>query len=361
MRPKAGFLVFILSFSLLAAGHALSEESAPLQARVERAEARVLEVMEAERLPGIAVAVLIDGELVWSDGFGYANLEHRVPVQPETRFRVGSISKSLTSAALGLLIEQGRLNLDKPVQIYVPSFPRKQYQFTPRQLAGHLSGIPHYNEEEFINTTRYTSVTAALDKFKDRPLLFEPGTQFHYSSFGWNLLAAVIEAAADKPFLEYMGEKVFQSLGLRHTVPDENFPIIPHRASQYGVIGGEVINAPAIDNSDAWAAGGFLSTAEDLVRFGQAMLKARLHRADTVALLWTAQQTTGGQNTGYGLGWEERKMAGLRALGHGGSHVGATADFWILPEEKMVIAILTNANSQQLPALADEIMQIFLR
>ncbi len=309
----------------------------------------------------MSVAVLREGKLVWSEGFGYAALEHKAPVLTETRFRIGSISKTLTAAALGLLVEEGRLDLDRPVQKYAPAFPEKQYPITTRLLAGHLSGIPHYSEEEFLNSTHYENVVHALDKFKNKPLLFRPGERFEYSSYGWNLIAAVLEGASDEPFLELMERRVFAALGMTHTLPDQNFSIISNRARPYGVIGGSVMNVPAIDCSDAWASGGFLSTAEDLARYGQAMLEHELLSRDTLQLLWTPMQAADGERTGYGIGWQVRELAGHSAVGHGGQHVGATADFWVIPDAKLVVAVLTNANSTGLPALAEALVQLFIK
>ena len=222
----------------------------------------------AQNLPGLQGAVLADGRLACSVAIGYADLEQEVPVTEITRFRIGSISKTLTSAALGLLAEDERLDLDVPVQRYVPSFPEKTHPITTRQLAGHLSGLPHYGPQDFINTTHYPDVIAALDKFKDRELLFEPGDSFAYSSFGWNLISAVLQEAAGVEFLELMQTRVFSPLDMPHTLADQYAQLIPHRTSFSEVWpNGKTVNATAIDNSDVWAGGGFLSTSEDLVRF----------------------------------------------------------------------------------------------
>ena len=354
-KAFAFLLVLVVCFSF-----SYSEEPTALRTRIEHWRTLIRELMQADQLPGVSVAVMLEGQLVWVEGFGYAELEHKVPVIPETRFRIGSISKTLTAAALGHLVEEGKLDLDRPVQVYAPAYPEKRFPLTTRLVAGHLSGIPHYSEEEFLNHTPYESVVHALDKFKDRPLLFQPGERFEYSSFGWNLIAAVLEGAAEEPFLELMERRDFQPLEMCHTIPDQNYPIIPNRARPYGVIGGQVINAPQIDNSDAWASGEFLSTSVDLVLYGQGMLGRKLHSAETIALLWTPMQTTDGAETGYGIGWQVGEIAGRKAIGHSGQHVGATGDFWVVPEASLVIAVLTNANSAGLPELAKKIAGLFL-
>src|SRR5690606_34055138 len=200
---------------------------------IAQGRATVAAVMAEHGIPGLSVAVLVDGAVVWSEGFGYANIEHRVPVTPLTRLRIGSVSKPVTAAALGKLVEQGRLDLDAPVQRYVPSFPEKRWPITTRQLAGHLAGIRHYRGDEFLSRDRYETVLDGLAIFQDDSLLFEPGTRYSYSSYGWNLISAVIEGAAGEPFLAYMQREVFDPLGLRSIVAEHTDSIIAHRASFY--------------------------------------------------------------------------------------------------------------------------------
>ena len=205
--------------SAVAAGHASHDFSSAA------AEARELvKVWLAEHdAPGLTIAVMADGEIVWSQGFGMADLENRVPVRPHTKMRIGSVSKSLTSAAAGLLYEQGKLDLDAPVQKYVPSFPKKRYPITARLLGGHLAGVRSYlpgAQSEMFNTRHYDSVVAGLELFQDAPLLFEPGEKYSYSSHGFNLLSAVVEGASGQDFLSYMQENVFDPLGMKATTAD---------------------------------------------------------------------------------------------------------------------------------------------
>ncbi len=230
--------------------------------------------------PGLGVAVLVDGRIVWAEGFGFADLEQRQPVWPSTKMRIGSVSKAITSAALGLLYEQRKLDLDAPVQKYVPTFPQKAHPITARQLAGHLAGIRHYEghvEAEVYNTRHYKTVLEGLSIFQADPLLFKPGERYHYSSHGWSVLSAVVEGASGQDYLGYMQEHVFDPLGMRDTIADFNERIIPNRARFYvRDENGPWRNAPYVDNSYKWAAGGLLSTPEDLVRFGWAIINGQL-------------------------------------------------------------------------------------
>ena len=305
-------------------------------AAIDQARAFVRDTMQALGAPGAQVTVMQGGKVIWSEGFGFADLEQQVPVTPITRFRVGSVSKSLTSAALGKLVETGKLDLDQPIQQYVPSFPAKRWPITTRQLAGHLAGIRHYKSSaEFELTRHYATVTEALDIFKDDSLLFEPGTKYSYSSFGWNLVSAVIEGASGEPFLRFVEREVFGQADLRHTAPDYVDSIIPNRARWYtrGPNKGGIINAPLADNSYKWAGGGFVSTTDDLVSFGDAMLHGRLLKPETIKLLWTSQQTRDGKPTKYGMGWGvETDKNGRWRISHSGGAVGGTAFLVIYPD-----------------------------
>jgi serine beta-lactamase-like protein LACTB len=337
------------------------EPRAAVQDRVREARDRVRAFLEGQRVPGASIAVSRGGRIIWSEGFGLAHLEHRVAATPATRFRVGSISKAITSVALARLVEAGRLDLDAPVQRYAPTFPEKEYPITSRQLGGHLAGLPHYTQADVVNTVRYQSVTDALRKFQDRPLLFRPGERFYYSSYGWNLLSVVVEGASGESFLEHMSRQVFQPLGMTRTAADEYDRIIEGRTGFYTVTAnGMPINAPAVDNSDVWAGGGLLSTAEDLVRFGDGVIAGPVVGDRGRALLWTPMQTSAGSLTDYGFGWEVRVLDGRKVVGHGGAHVGATARLVLVPDERLVIAILTNSGNRGQNALIDELTRLFL-
>jgi CubicO group peptidase (beta-lactamase class C family) len=314
----------------------------------------ILDTMRVLGAPGAAICVRKDGRVVWSEGFGFADLEQQVPVTTQTRFRIGSVSKPVTSAALGLLSEAGKLDWDAPVQRYVPSFPVKRYPITVRQVAGHLAGIRHYKEGEFENQKHYDTVLEGLTIFENDSLLFEPGTRFEYSSYGWNLLSAVVEGASGRSFLGFMQQRVFGPAGMSHTIADFPDSIIPARARFYTRTDsvGPVVNAPYVDNSYKWAGGGFLSTAEDLAQFGQQMLDGRLLHPATVALLWTSQHTADGKATDYGIGWDvEQDSAGHRRISHSGGSVGGTARLVIYPDERLIVAVLVNSDRTFIAAL----------
>ena len=255
----------------------------PHATAIEEARTLLDSLMRAEAIPGLSVAIGRGTHLIWSEGFGYSDLTHNVEVTPLTRFRVGSVSKPIAAAALGVLVEAGELDLDAPVQDYVPSFPEKRWPVTTRQLAGHLGGIRHYRGMENFSRTLFPTVLSGLAIFADDSLINEPGTEFSYSSYAWNLISAVVEGAGGEDFLGYMDRVVFDPLGMDRTVADWNGPVIPDRTRFYVADStGQVFNAPYVDNSYKWAGGGFLSTPEDLLVFANAHLEPGFLQAETL-------------------------------------------------------------------------------
>src|SRR5215472_5862879 len=295
-------------------------------------------------IPGLSLTVAVDGKIAYSKGFGFADLEERVPAWPSTKFRIGSISKPLTAVGLMELVEAGKIDLDAPVQKYVPSYPDKGEQITVRMLAGHPAPTRHYQEDEFQIQKHYDNVLDGLKIFENDPLVSPPDTEFHYSSYGFNLLSAVIESAAGEKFLDYMQKHVFDALGLVHTAPDQNARLVEERSRFYEKEkDGTLENAPYVDNSYKWAGGGFLSTSEDLARFGSAMLHPGLLKDAALQEMFRAQKTNSGKATEYGIGWFVRKSkSGKLVYEHSGGSVGGTSQLIVYPETHVVVALVTN-------------------
>jgi CubicO group peptidase (beta-lactamase class C family) len=179
---------------LVATAHAAS-----LREAIDAARAHVRQNL-ASKAPGLSIAVGRDGKILWSEGFGFADLAAHKPVTPQTQFRIGSVSKPLTAAGLMLLMEEGKIDLDADIHKYVPDYPDKGAPITTRQLAGHLAGIRHYRGKEFYSGQHYDSIQAGLKIFEDDPLLFKPGEAFSYSSYGFNLISVVMESASQQKF-----------------------------------------------------------------------------------------------------------------------------------------------------------------
>ena len=223
-RGKTALMHFLLALV------ALVSISASAQDVTVEADRMVSQFVKDSGAPGLSVSVGMQGRLIWSRGYGYADMEQQVPVDPAaTKFRVGSVAKPMTALALVKLVTQERIDIDADVRRYVPAFPQKENSFTVRQLAGHLACIRHYAGDEAYSRKHYSSVIESLDIFKDSPLICAPGAEWKYSSYGYNLLSAVIEQAAEKPFIDTMAESVFVPLGMTATVPDQLKELVPNR------------------------------------------------------------------------------------------------------------------------------------
>ena len=318
---------------------------------LEEARRLARSLLVEENLPGLSVAVAVDGEIVWAEGFGWADVEHRTPVTPITRFRLGAASKPLTAAAVALLHDRGRIDLDAPVQRYVPAYPEKPWTVTTRQLMGDVAGVHRIrgDNNDLVPGRHCASLDEALSIFAGEPLLFRPGTEYRYSIYGWVLASAVVAGAAGEPFPAFMTREVFEPLGMESTVleeadevPDTSF-YSPRSFMRTGL---GVEDAPLMDYSCFAGAGAFLSTPSDLVRFGSAMLKPGLLKAQTIALLHTPLRLESGTSTEYALGWkvDSVQLAGapVRMLGHRGSPVGGTTSLMTFPDLGLVIAAASN-------------------
>lgn len=359
-----------------------------MAALVERARELALAHLVQENLPGISVAVGRRGELVWAEGLGYADLKGNAPVTPEHRFRIGTASTALTSAAAGLLIESGQLKPDDEIQAYVPAFPKKQWPVTVRQLMSHTAGVSSDAGDEGPLFNKHCEQPAdAIKYFANDPLRFQPGTQYRYSRYGWILMSAAIEAAADQSYATYLRERVFHPLGMRDTMPDgatvegdDDHPLFnmarelivdPRTKRDPKASGaGKGIAEPAtyyfprfaadpkyglhlmrpLDYSCYAGASAFVSTPSDLVRFGMAMNSGKLLQPATVELLQKSQRGTA-------------TLAGkqVRMIRYEGDSLGGNvATLMTLPEQGLVVAVTSNISYANTVELGRKIAEVFV-
>jgi len=336
----------------------------------ERGRQIVRAGLTEKNLPGLSVAVGLGSDIVWAEGFGWADLEKKVKVAPGTRFRIGTASTALTSAAVGLLLEKGQLNLDDEIQPYVPAYPQKQWPVTLRQLMGHVAGVRNDGGDEGpLFSEHCERPVEAVRFFAKDALLFEPGTRYRYSRYDWILMSAVVEAAADEPLLTFMRKQVFEPLHMEDTMADSATEAIANRATSYFPrFGGDPRYGPdlmrEIDYSCYAGSSVFLSTPSDLVRFGMAINSGKLLQPSTVQLLQTSLHLASGQETGYGLGWdlETVTLAGeqTRVVGHDGDSLGGmVASFMTFPEHGLVVSVISNTSYADTFAVAVKIAQAF--
>ncbi len=330
-------------------------------------ERLVSSYMADHQIPALAMAIVVDGKMAWSKAYGTADREHSVPATLATRFRTASIGKTMTATAAMTLVEQHELDLDADIRSYCPQFPVKEWTITVRQLLSHLGGIRHYggphDKEEQTSTIHYRNIVDAMAPFKDDALLFEPGTKFLYTTYGYDVLGCVIEGAAKAPFLAYMRRAVWLPAGMKSIRDDDPSASIPHRAAGYRLLDGKVEKAIPIDMSNRMAAGGFVTTIDDLARFIAAVLSDRLVSHETQEQMFTSATLKNGEKTGYGFGWsmELEEWHDDTWVYHGGSTPGFSGIVTLMPRHRFAVAFLTNM--EELPGrseLAEGVTRIVL-
>jgi CubicO group peptidase (beta-lactamase class C family) len=337
--------------------------SAEKRAAMEKA---VSTFMSANSVPGVGAAVVLDGEPLWSAGYGMSDLEDSAPATSSTLFRLGSISKPITAVALLQLSERGKLDLDAPVQKYCPAFPSKEWPITSREVLGHLAGIRHYNADgkgdvPEDSARHFSGMEESLKIFSGDPLVAKPGSKFNYSTYGYTLLGCVLEGAASEKYVDFVKKNVFQPAGMGQTQADDFFSVIPHRTRWYHKDkSGLVRNAGVLDSSYKIPGGGLISSADDMARFEAAILAGKLLRPSTRELMWTSLKTDDGKPTGYGLGWGTMDKFGVRIVAHTGGQQGTSTAFALVPERRAGVVVLANMDSVNSGGLAEEILKIVL-
>lgn len=316
-------------------------------------------------VPGLSAAVASGEAVVWAQGFGTADLEQQVPVRADTVFRIASISKPITATAVMQLVERGLVSLDDPIQRYVPGFPRKpQGEVRVRHLLTHTSGIRHYRGNEFGLHDAFPTLDRAIAVFKDDPLEFAPGEKYLYSTYGYNLLAGVVETVSGRSFDDYLRANVFAPAGMTATLLERPQEIVRDRARQYvrGSTPFTWLNAPYVDLSVKWAGGGIISTTGDLLRFAIALDAGRLLRPDTQERMYTSARLTSGAITGYGLGWMVSEDGGRLKVAHSGGAMGGTTYLLREPKARLASVLLANLdNVPRLRELADQLIVLASR
>jgi CubicO group peptidase (beta-lactamase class C family) len=359
----------ILATLLIAVSNAFPQRQSLRQPDVYKAERILTEIMTEHHIPGASLGIVMNGETVWTHGYGMADVEGNVTASDVTEYRLASISKPLSAVAAMSLVEQHKLDLDAPVQKYCPAFPQKQKTITVRELLSHTSGVRHYKDKDgdtphwAENTRHFESLNDALSIFANDPLEFDPGTKFGYSTYGYTVVGCAIEGASGEKFYDYLQQAVLAPAGMDHTVADNLQKIIPNRARGYDLLDGHLINAGLMDSSYKIPGGGLLSDVDDMTRFMAAMMRHKIVSEQTTALMWTPVKTADGQSSGYGLGFGAGDQHGWKTIAHSGGQKGTSTMMYMIPEKQFGVVILTNledqgdALHQAAAAIADDLLQ----
>lgn len=275
---------------------------------------------------------------------GFANKKDQQRPNNETLYRTASIGKPITAVAIMQLFERGVLNLDVPIQQYLPEFPKKEKgEITIKQLLSHTSGVRHYHSTvDGISFKHYDSLIDAIDEFKDDPLEFGPGTSYLYSTYGYTILGAIIEKVSGLSFEEHMRKNIFEPANMNHTSLENANRSYENKASLYIKFKNKFIKSPNTDLSVKYPGGGYITTAEDMLLFGKALLEYQLITKETIDKMGDTS-VHHKKGTPYGFGWfvyeHERKG---KILMHGGSQSGASSEFNIVLDQGLVTVALSN-------------------
>ena len=332
----------------------IAVQQAPPPAIERQVDRLAAEEMTSLHEPSLAISIVSDGKLIFAKGYGDSDVENNVAATADTVYRVASISKSLTATAAMRLVEEHKLDLDAPVQKYCPAFPTQEWPVTVREVLTHQSGIRHYkNDDESINTRHYTSLNEALTQdFAKDPLLFEPGTKFSYTSYGYIVLGCVMQGASGMSYATYMQQSIFGPAGMTSSRLDDVFAIMPHRARGYRIDkDGQLQNAILLDISNKPPGSGINSTAHDLGQFMVALYGGKLVTPATWNQMITPAKTCDGKPTIYGYGWfvggPISTYHGLREVGHGGDVQGFANMLYAIPEKRFAVIVLSNGENEK--------------
>ncbi len=347
----------------------LADHAADTQARFPPPE-QVLDAFLNEhiegRVPAIAVLVSHNAEVLFSNAYGLACLAHDVPATPQSRFRIGSVTKQFTAAAILKLQEEGKLSVDDPLSKFLPEFPCGD-EVTLRHLLTHTSGIHSYTDKPEFMEKVGTDIepTRLIDWFRDDPFDFSPGEQWKYCNSGYFLLGRVIEIVSGESYAAYLQSTFFDPLGMTATGVHTATAVIPHEAFGYTFADGEIRKAVNWNMAWAGAAGALYSTIEDLNIWNDALFAGKVLSAESSAAAWTSHVLLAtGKPTGYGYGWSLSKLRGLSKVEHGGGLHGFVSQLTRLPDQNMTIVVLMNATPH--PAglspgeVASRIAELFL-
>lgn len=344
MRPVAAALL-----GLLVASAAAAQIDPPDAEELAAFDAFADSFLTARVIPGALVALASDGDVVLVRTYGLADVENDVPVTERSVFEIGSISKQFVAVAVMLLVEEGRLGLDDPVQAHLPEIPSEWYGATVRQLLTHTSGIPDYEEIRSYDVYRFRLTPEEILRIAhSRPMDFPPGTGWHYSNTGYVLLSRIVERVEGQPLGRVLAARIFKPLGMTQTRLADPEAIIPHRAAGYWVDRTDrLINRPPTETSSTLGAGGLLSSARDLALWDAALAGGALLSEASKAAMWTPVTLPEGEAPAYGFGWVLTPYRGLRTQRHSGQVAGFTAYFARFPDQDAAVIVFLNRYQAQ--------------
>lgn len=342
-RSRIG-TTLVLVFLILGPETASAQVVKPSTDALAEMDRHIQRYMTDNNIPGGLVAVASRGQVVHLETYGLANVELSVPVNDSTAFEIGSISKQFVSAAIMLLVQEGKIGLETPIHEYLPALPSEWVGVTIRQLLTHTSGIPDYEEIRTYDVYRFRLTPEEVIQIAhSRPMDFDPGQGRYYSNTGYFLLSMIIERIEGRPLGQVLESRIFGPLDMMQTRMADPEDIIRHRASGYWVNKvGELINRNPTETSSTLGAGGILSSVYDLAKWDEALYGDQLLSAASKASMWSPAILPNGDNTEYGFGWRVMPYKGLTSQSHGGQVAGFVANFSRFPDQETVFIVFLN-------------------
>lgn len=320
----------------------------------------VVEEMREHGLAGVAVAVARGPFIVHAAGYGFADVENSIPVTPETVFRVGSITKQFTAAAILDLVDEGRLSLDDRLTEYLPDYPGPGADVTVSMLLSHTAGIKNYTTLEpwWETLTMEMSPRRLIGSFEEAPFDFAPGSEFSYSNSGYVLLGWIAEQITGQPYGGILNERLFAPLNLRSASYCDDRALVPNRARGYAITDGELVHAAYVSMSQAYAAGGVCASARDLARWMSQLSSGGAIGRDGWQRMTRPATLADGSSVEYGYGLAIGSLEGHRRVGHVGGMLGFAGQIAYYDEDDITIVVLSNTEGARTSVLESEIARV---
>jgi CubicO group peptidase (beta-lactamase class C family) len=312
---------------------------------------------------GLAIAVVKGRDTIVAKGYGLADLENDVPATAQTVYRIGSITKQFTAAAIMQLVEAGRVSLDDELTKFLPAYPTAGHRVTVRHLLTHTSGIKSYTglgAEFWEKSPLDLTHDQLLALFQDKPFDFAPGERFLYNNSGYYLLGVILEKVTGRPYGDYVRERLAAPLGLGGTLYCDESPLVKRRARGYARAEGKLVNARALSMKPPFSAGALCSTVLDLVAWTTALAGGRVVSPQSYALMTTAGRLNDGASTNYGFGLAPGALEGHSRVGHGGGINGFNTHLDHYPGDGLIVVVLANTEGANPARLAERIARLVL-
>jgi CubicO group peptidase (beta-lactamase class C family) len=314
--------------------------------------------MMAQQIPGVSLAVIKNGEIVLARGYGFANVEHQVPVKPETIFQSGSMGKQFTATAVMMLVEAGKLSLDDKITKFFPDAPETWRKITVRHLLTHTSGLTDY-PQDFDLRRDYTE-DELYNRIKPIPLAFQPGEKWSYSNLAYVMLGVLIHKVSGKFYGDFLRERVFEPLGMTTARVISEADIVPNRAAGYVLVNGQLKNQSWVSPTlNTTADGALYLTVYDMAKWDAALYTEKFLKRASLEEMWRPVTLNDGNTHPYGFGWALNVVRNHRLLEHGGSWQGFKSQISRYPDDKLTVIVFANQARANPAKLAHEVAGLF--